>query len=70
MAVEATLTNQMPFVGTATQRALVDHEARRGKRSVASVIRDALDEHYGLVNGQFPEGDPRIQNLDAPRPVI
>lgn len=70
MAVEATLTNQMPFVGTKTQRDLVDWEAKKGKRSVASVIRDALDEHYGLINGQFPADDPRRDNLDAPRPVI
>jgi hypothetical protein len=70
MAVEATLTEQMPFVGTKTQRALVDHEAKKNKVSVALVIRRALDEHYGLVNGQFPEGDPRRDNLDAPRPVI
>lgn len=70
MAVEATFTEQMPFVGTVTQRALVNHDSKRLKRSVASVIRDALDEHYGLVNGQFPEGDPRRDNLDAAAPVV
>jgi hypothetical protein len=70
MAVEATLTEQMPFVGTTTQRALVDLEAKRGKRSVASVIRDAIDQRYGLVNGMLPEGDPRWEDLTAEKPVV
>lgn len=70
MAVVATKTEQMPFVGTATQRALVDAEAKRTKRSVASVIRDALDQRYDLVDGQFKEGDPRVDNPNAEVPVV
>lgn len=70
MATEARFTEQMPFVGTKTQRALANRESERGKVSVALVIRRALDEHFGLVNGEFAEGDPRRENLDAPRPVI
>jgi len=69
MAVEAKLTKQMPFVGTPTLRALVDKESKSSKISRASIIRDALDKRYGLVDGEYPPGDPRITDPDAEVPI-
>jgi hypothetical protein len=69
MAVEAKLTKQMPFVGTVTQRLLVDKESKRTKTSRASIIRDSLDRRYGLVDGEFTDSDPRRTDPDAEVPI-
>lgn len=51
MALEARYTEQMPFVGTKTQRRKIA-EAAAGGRSMADVIREAVDKHFGLVDGE------------------
>lgn len=55
MAVEAKLTEQMPFVGTKTQAEVIGKEASRRGISKAQVVREAIDAQYGLVGGERPE---------------
>ncbi len=52
----ARYTEQIPpFVGTPTQRQCVDEEAAQRGVSAATVLREALDARYGLVDGRRPE---------------
>lgn len=44
--IEATLTEQFPFVGTKSQRDRIETEARERGVSRARVIRDALDHYF------------------------
>lgn len=69
MAYEAVFTEQMPFVGSPTQRACVDRAAKKRKVSRAAVIREALDNQFNLVNGQYPEDDPRRTAPESDVPV-
>lgn len=56
MAIEARFTEQMPFVGTPTQKAILEQQAKRPGWSRAAVIREAFDAFYGLENGELPAG--------------
>lgn len=56
MAVERKYTEQMPFVGTGTQKQHLERTAGRRRSSVAAVLRDLIDREYGLVDGEEPEG--------------
>jgi hypothetical protein len=61
MTVERRYTEQMPFVGTASQRAAIEREERRMRSSMAEVIRSAVDHYFGFVDGEPPPDwkDPR-----------
>ena len=52
MAVEAKYTEQFPVVCTETQRAAIVAEAQDRRVSMAVVVREALDERYGLSDGE------------------
>lgn len=54
MAVEAKYTDQFPVVGTKTQRAKIVAEAEANRTSMAAVVRSAIDERYGLSDGEEP----------------
>lgn len=56
MAVEARLTEQMPWVGTKTHKEIVEQAARTRRVSKATVMREALDHVYGLEDGELPDG--------------
>lgn len=55
MAIEPRYTEQMPFVGTPTQRLRIEQEATKRRTSLADVVRRAVDGYFGLVNGEEPE---------------
>jgi hypothetical protein len=57
MAVEARFTEQFPVVGTKAQREAIEAEAQRTRKSMAAVVRQAIDERYGLSDGEVPQGD-------------
>ncbi len=55
MARQARLTAQLPpAMGTPTQRECLDREADERRVDLAQVIREALDQRYGLVDGELP----------------
>lgn len=54
MALPRRYTEQMPFVATPTQKRLVKEESDRRDCSEAAVIRDAIDQRYGLTDGLLP----------------
>lgn len=54
MAIPRRYKEQMPFVATKTQKRLVKEEADRRGCSEAAVIRDAIDQRYGLDDGLLP----------------
>ena len=62
MAIERKYAKQFPFVGTLTQRAMIEKEADRRRTSLAGVVRAAVDKYFGLVDGEQPEpGEPGTQ---------
>lgn len=63
MAVEKRYPAQMPFVGTHTQRSLLERDAGKRRTSIAAVLRTIVDKHYGLVDGEKPE--PEEDATDA-----
>ena len=65
MAIVAKLTKQMPWVGTPEQKFCVQQKAERYGMSQAAVVRQAIDYHFGLHSGMFPEGDARQAAFDA-----
>ncbi len=65
MAIVARLTKQMPWVGTPEQKYLVKDKAEKHGMSQAAIVRQAIDEHFGLRNGMFTEGDARREAFEA-----
>lgn len=57
MAIEPRYTEQMPFVGTPTQRRKIEDEASKRRTSLADVVRRCVDRYFGLVNGEEPQED-------------
>ena len=55
MAIEPRYTEQMPFVGTPTQREKIRAEADRRRTSLAEVVRRCVDKYFGLVDGEEPD---------------
>lgn len=78
MAKEKKYTEQMPFVGTIVQRILIENQAIEERCSRADVIRQALDQYFGLDDGLMPSGqadpvalpDPRALVLQAAQDVV
>jgi hypothetical protein len=54
MAVEAKYTEQFPVVCTAATKEALETEAKQTRRSMAAIVREAVDERYGLVDGEVP----------------
>lgn len=52
MAIEPKYPTQMSFVGTETQKRLVQKMADEKKISQAEVFRDAIDAYFGLTDGE------------------
>jgi hypothetical protein len=52
MAIKQKYPRQFAFVGTDTQATLLRQEAERTDRSMADIVRDAVDARYGLVDGE------------------
>lgn len=52
MAVEARYTEQFPVVCTPTQKAAILEESQREHVSMAEVVRTAIDDRYGLSDGE------------------
>jgi hypothetical protein len=64
MAKQPRFTEQMPFVGTKTQRLLIDNAAYADNISRADVIREAINAHFGLNDeGEFDD-DRQVLPLD------
>lgn len=60
MAKQAKFVQQMPFVGTETQKAIVDREEAERETSKAAVVREAFDHYWGLVDGELPQGQTEL----------
>lgn len=57
MATRARFTEQMPFVGTEDQRAVIEKDAEVNRVSLADCVRAGLNLRYGLTeDGELPEG--------------
>jgi predicted DNA-binding protein len=54
MAVEARYTEQFPVVCTPATKEALENEAKQSRRSMAAIVREAIDNRYGLVDGEVP----------------
>jgi hypothetical protein len=48
---------QFAFVGTVTQKRHLAEEARKRRTSLADAVRRAVDDKYGLVEGEEPSAE-------------
>jgi hypothetical protein len=62
------LTHRTQLLLDDERRALLEEEARRTGRSVASLLRDAIDARYGLRERSSARRAAATALLDAPRP--
>ena len=67
MARAARYTEQMPWVGTPTQKDLIVQEATRERISQADVVRRAIDNYYNLDDGEIRTAE-KVEK-DATEPV-
>jgi len=56
MAKAARLVHPISLVGTSTQKHMIENEAAASRVSMGDVVRLAIDEHFGLVDGEVTNG--------------
>lgn len=56
MAVEARLTEQMPFVTTRVQAEVIEAVTRSRRISKAKLLRECVDKVFAMNDAELPKG--------------